>query len=86
MLVGLTWANSTKYAPYLTRRYVEKSSCPVLMKIYTMRLMLQNMNDPQDFISDVAVLVVEILIKAKTANFNMHTDRSKMDIFCREYP
>lgn len=42
------------------------------MEIYTMRLMLQNMHDPQDFISDVAVLVVEILIKAKTANFNMH--------------
>lgn len=83
MLVGLTWANSTKYAPYLTRRYVEKSNCPVLMKIYTMRLMIAK-HDPQDFISDVAVLVVEILKQRLLILICIY--RSKMDIFCRKYP
>lgn len=60
MIKNVGGANSTKYAPYLTRSYVDKLNCPVLMKNYTLRLMIAK-HDPQDFISVVAVLVVEIM-------------------------
>lgn len=53
------------------------------MKIYTMRLMIAK-HDPQDFISDVAVLVVEILKQRLLILICIY--RSKMDIFCRKYP